>query len=330
MKDRVLVTGGAGFIGHAVIEHLLNNTDYDIISLDRLDVSGNLNRLGDIIKDRPEWKKRLSVVWHDLRSPLSDFAIKKIGHVDYILHLAAGSHVDRSILYPLEYVMDNVVGTCNILNFARLECKQMKLFLYFSTDEVFGAAPKGVTFKENDRYNSGNPYAATKAGAEELCVSFENTYSMPIIITHTMNVYGNRQHPEKFIPIIINKVLSGEKLEIHSNPELTEASKRHYLHSSDVADAILFLMKNHKVGDKYNIVANEETDNLDLAKKIAQILDLPLNYELVDPKITRPRHDFRYAISGEKLKKMGWEQKVNLQEGLEEIVRWFLSNKDWR
>ena len=153
---------------------------------------------------------------------------------------------------------------------------------------------------------------------------------MPIIITHTMNVYGNRQHPEKFIPIIINKVLSGEKLEIHSNPELTEASKRHYLHSSDVADAILFLMKNHKVGDKYNIVANEETDNLDLAKKIAQILDLPLNYELVDPKITRPRHDFRYAISGEKLKKMGWEQKVNLQEGLEETVRWFLSNKDWR
>lgn len=330
MINRVLITGGAGFIGHTVIEHLLKNTDYEVVSLDRLDLSGNLNRIGDIIKEKPEWKNRLDVVWHDLKSPLSDFVINRIGHIDYILHLAAGSHVDRSVLYPLEYVMDNVVGTCNILNFARLECKDLKLFLYFSTDEVFGAAPKGVIFEENDRYNSGNPYAATKAGAEELCVSFENTYSLPIIITHTMNVYGNRQHPEKFIPIIIDKVLSGKKVQIHSNHSLTEASKRHYLHTSDVADAILFLMNNHEIGNKYNIVANEETDNLQLAKDIANILNLPLKYELVDPKLTRPRHDFRYAISGKKLKTMGWEQKINLKDGLKQTIEWLLKNKEWR
>jgi len=329
MKQRILVTGGAGFIGHAMIERLLSLTDYEIISLDRLDTSGNLNRLSNILEENQQWRNRLKIVWHDLKSPLNDFVINKIGKVDYILHLAAGSHVDRSILYPLEFVMDNVVGTCNILDYARVHCKDLKLFLYFSTDEVFGAAPEGVTFSENDRYNSGNPYAATKAGAEELCVSYENTYSMPIIITHTMNVYGPRQHPEKFIPIIINKVLSGEKLSIHSNPEQTEASKRHYLHSTDVADAILFLMNNYKIGDKYNIVSNTETDNLDLAKKIAKILDKPLNYELIDPKITRPRHDFRYAISGEKLKNLGWEQKISLEEGLQNVVQWTLQNEEW-
>ena len=330
MPDKILVTGGAGFIGHALIEYLLFNTDYEIISLDRLDTSGNLSRLGAIIEEHPEYKSRLRVVWHDLKAPLNDFAINKIGHVDYILHLAAGSHVDRSVLYPLEFVMDNVVGTCNILDYVRLHCEHLKLFLYFSTDEVFGSAPQGVIFKENARYNSGNPYAATKAGAEELCVAFENTYSLPIIITHTMNVYGPKQHPEKYIPLIINKVLSGEILEIHSNPELTEASKRHYLHSEDVARAILFLMKRHTIGEKYNIVANEESDNLDLAIKISEIMDMPLKYELVDPKITRPRHDFRYALCGEKLKKLGWRQKIDLETGLQSVIDWFLKNDNWR
>jgi len=330
MSDKILVTGGAGFIGHTLIEYLLSHTDCDIVSLDRLDVSGNLNRLGSILERRPDWKQRLKIVWHDLKAPLNDFVINKIGYVNYILHLAAGSHVDRSILYPLEYVMDNVVGTCNILDYARLQCDDLKLFLYFSTDEVFGAAPEGVTFKENDRYNAGNPYAATKAGAEELCVAFENTYSLPIIITHTMNVYGPRQHPEKYIPLIINKVLEGEELEIHSNPELTEASKRHYLHSEDVARAILFLMSNHKIGEKYNIVAKNETDNLDLAMKIAEIIGKPLKYKLVDPKITRPRHDFRYALCGEKLRKLGWAQEIELEAGLKSVVDWFIENDHWR
>ena len=330
MPEKVLVTGGAGFIGHALIEHLLANTNYEIISLDRLDTSGNLSRLGTLIKDNPEYQGRLRVVWHDLKAPLNDYVLKKIGHVDYILHLAAGSHVDRSVLFPMEFVMDNVVGTCNILDYARLHCEGLKLFLYFSTDEVFGAAPEGVVFKENDRYNSGNPYAASKAGAEELCVAYENTYRLPIVITHTMNVYGPKQHPEKYIPLIVNKVLKGETLEVHSNPELTKASKRHYLHSEDVASAVLFLMHNHEIGEKYNIVANQESDNLELALKIAEIMDMPLKYELVDPQVTRPRHDFRYALCGQKLKDMGWNQKIDLEAGLKSVIDWFVTNEEWR
>ena len=327
MKEKVLVTGGAGFIGHALIEELLISTDYDIVSLDRLDHAGNLNRLGDLLEKNPQWKERLKVVWHDLKAPFNDFTINKIGQVSHILHLAAASHVDRSILYPLEFVMDNVVGTCNILDYARLHCKNLKLFLYFSTDEVFGAAPMGVMFKEDDRYNAGNPYAATKAGAEQLCVSFENTYSLPMVITHTMNVYGPRQHPEKYIPLIINKILRGEKLQIHANSALTEASKRHYLHSKDIAQAVLFLMSNHKIGEKYNIVGDKEVDNLELALKISKIMGMPLDYELIDPTVTRPRHDFRYSLCGKKMERLGWKQKISLEDGLQQTINWTLKNE---
>ena len=170
-ESKILVTGGAGFIGHHFIEYLLKNTNHKIVSLDRLDVSGNLNRLSEIVNQNDDYKSRLDVVYHDLKSPVNDYTRNRLGDVDYIIHLAAGSHVDRSVLYPMEFVMDNVVGTGNLLDYARLHLPKLKLFLYFSTDEVFGAAPEGVVFDENSRYNSGNPYAASKAGAEELCVS---------------------------------------------------------------------------------------------------------------------------------------------------------------
>ena len=225
MIKRVLITGGAGFIGHHLIHYFLKNTDYNIVSLDRLDTAGNLNRIAEILDGNEDWKNRLKIVWHDLKAPLNDYVIDGIGEVDYIFHLAAGSHVDRSVIYPMEFVMDNVVGTCNLLNYVRNSLKNLELFLYFSTDEVFGAAPEGVVYGEDSRYRAGNPYAATKAGAEELCVAYQNTYDIPIIITHTMNVYGIRQHGEKYIPIVIRKALAGEKLFVHSNPECTKASK---------------------------------------------------------------------------------------------------------
>lgn len=325
---KVLVTGGAGFIGHHVVEYLLKNTNADIVSLDRLDVSGNLNRLSALLEENKEWKKRLKIVWHDLKASISDYNSKLIGEVTHILHLAASSHVDRSVLYPMEFVMDNVVGTCNILEYARHQCKKLEFFLYFSTDEVFGSAPYGVEYKEDDRYRSSNPYSASKAGGEELCVAYRNTYNLPIIITHTMNVYGERQHPEKFIPLVIKKILKGEEIEIHSNPEQTEAAKRHYLHAKDVSSAVYFLMNNHVLGEKYNIVADEESDNLELAKKIAKILGKELKFKLVDPKITRPRHDFRYSLSGEKMRKMGWKQEINLDDGLESIIKYHLKYEE--
>ena len=219
MKN-VLITGGAGFIAHHLISYLLKNTDWNIVSLDRLDYSGNLNRLDNILSDLSnEQKSRVKIVYHDLKSEINPWLKKELGSVDIILHLAAGSHVDRSIDYPMEFVLDNVVGTANILEYARQidESKKLERFIYFSTDEVFGPAPQGIDYKENDRYNSTNPYSATKAGGEELAVAYENTYKLPIYITHTMNVFGERQHPEKFIPMCIKKIRDGDVVTIHSD-----------------------------------------------------------------------------------------------------------------
>ena len=164
-------------------------------------------------------RKRVKIVHHDLKAELNPLVCSEIGQVDYILHLAAGSHVDRSIDYPMEFIMDNVVGTANILEFARRQ-DNLERFVYFSTDEVFGPAPNGIKYKENDRYNSTNPYSATKAGAEELAVAYENTYKLPIYITHTMNVFGERQHPEKYIPMCIKRARDGEVITIHSDARL--------------------------------------------------------------------------------------------------------------
>lgn len=325
---KVLVTGGAGFIGHHVVEKILKNTQHDVISLDRLDTSGNLNRLYEIMQD-VAYKNRLTVLWHDLKAPLNDYLVQQIGKVDYILHLAAGSHVDRSIEFPMEFVFDNVVGTGNILDFARLHQKEnLQMFLYFSTDEVFGPAPEGVFYEENDRYNSSNPYSASKAGGEELAVAYENTYKLPITITHTMNVFGKRQHYEKFIPLCIRKILSGDKIYIHADKTCSIAGSRHYIDADDVADAVLFLMNNFKSGEKYNIVGAKEIDNLSLARLIAKILDRQLNYELVDFHSSRPGHDLRYALSGVKMKNMGWEP-TELEESLRSVINWSISNKRW-
>jgi dTDP-glucose 4,6-dehydratase len=330
MAERVLITGGAGFIGHHVIEELLKQTDYEVVSIDRLDVSGNLNRLGEIIEGRPDWRSRLTVVWHDLKAPINDVVAKRIGPINYVLHLAAGSHVDRSIEYPLEFVMDNVVGSTNTLDYARTHLQEhLKMFLFFSTDEVFGPAPEGVFYEEDDRYRSGNPYAASKAGAEELCVAYENTYNMPIIISHTMNVFGLRQHFEKFIPLIIKRVRDKEKIFVHANESCTKAGSRHYIHATDVADAVLFLLENGKSGEKYNIAGREEIDNEGLVTTIADIMRSEANYELVDFHSSRPGHDLRYALSSEKMKKLGWNPKKNVRARLKEVVEWSLENNRW-
>lgn len=343
---RVLITGGAGFIGHHLIHQILQHTNWEIVSLDRLDTSGTLGRLAEVLELNKgweeqadpviqcslieDWKQRLTVVWHDLKAPINDYTAEKIGKIDYIFHLAAGSHVDRSIDNPMEFIMDNVVGTCNILDFARNHLSEyLKLFLYFSTDEVFGTAPEGVFYKEDDRYRSGNPYSASKAGAEELCIAYQNTYGMPVIITHTMNVFGTRQHPEKFIPLVIKRVRDGEKVYIHSNAECTKAGSRHYISADDVADAVLFLVKNFKVGEKYNIVGKRETDNLELCQIIADIMDGELIYEMVDFHSARPGHDLRYALCGDKMRELGWEPSKSLNDRLREVVEWTLENKQW-
>lgn len=338
---RVLLTGGAGFIAHHLIYHILSNTNWDVISLDRLDYSGNLNRLNNILIDKEKkFKSRVKIVYHDLKSEINPWIKKEIGKIDYILHLAAGSHVDRSIENPMEFVMDNFVGTANILEFARDYQKNnlLERFIYFSTDEVFGPAPEGIDYDENDRYNSTNPYSATKAGGEELSVAYQNTYGLPIYITHTMNVFGERQHPEKFIPMCIKKIRDGKEVTIHSDKSKLNPGSRHYIHAKDVSDAILFLLDQNTIieknwGDskcpKFNIVGSEEINNLRLAEMIAKSQNKDLKYKMVDFHSSRPGHDLRYSLSGKKMEKMGWTPKIKLSERIKQVVKWSLDNPEW-
>ncbi|WP_010383405.1 dTDP-glucose 4,6-dehydratase [Pseudoalteromonas rubra] len=337
-ETRVLITGGAGFIAHHLVLEILRRTDWHITTLDRLDYSGNLNRLQDALSDLPPAvTRRVKIVFHDLKAALNPQIIQEIGRVDYVFHLAAGSHVDRSIAYPMSFVLDNVVGTCNILDFARSQ-DNLRRFFYFSTDEVFGPAPADVCYKENDRYNSTNPYSATKAGGEELAVAYHNTYKVPVVITHTMNVFGQRQHPEKFIPQSIRKIQQGETVTIHSDKTCTIPGSRFYIHAQDVADALLFLVDSNwsektdneqTLCPKFNIVGAKELNNLELAQIIAQVQNKPLRYELVDFHSSRPGHDLRYALCGEKMKQLGWTPKVDLLSRLEQVVHWTLLNPRW-
>lgn len=337
----VLVTGGAGFIGHHLIRRLLKEQVYKVVSLDRLDFSGNLNRLSDLSAEFDKTTlKNLKVVFHDLRAEINDQLAEQIGHVDFIVHMAAGSHVNRSIQNPLMFVQDNVVGTCNLLEYARKRLPNLEKFINFGTDEVFGSAPEGVEFYEYDRYNSRSPYSATKAGAEELCVAYENTYGMPIYCTHTMNVFGERQLKEKFIGIVINKLLHNETIDIHCDPETgTKSGLRHWIHAADVADATLFIMNlPHKqfalanpdfTCPKFNIVGQREISNLEVAETIAKIMNKPLKYNLVSYDLQRPGHDFRYALNGNYMHKLGWSPKYDFYTRIEQVVKWTLNNSRW-
>lgn len=342
MSKTVLITGGAGFIAHHVIEKILKETDWKIICLDRLDISGNLNRLADMLMpiDPRLVSHRLRIVFHDLKAEINSQIAHDIGDVDIVLHLAAGSHVDRSITYPMEFVQDNVIGTVNMLDYARKYHPNLERFVYFSTDEIYGIAPPGVAYKEYDRYNSTNPYSASKAAAEEFCVAYENTYKMPIVVTHTMNVFGERQHPEKFIPATIQKVRDGETVVIHADPTRTVAGSRMYIHAKDVAEGLMFILGlpqdykhegdyGHAHCPKFNLVGTEEIDNLTLAQMIAQAVGKELKYEMTDFHTSRPGHDMRYALDGGLLKELGWEPKIKLSERIKEVVQWTLHNERW-
>ena len=338
MSKKILITGGAGFIAHHVIDKILSETDWEIVTLDRLDFSGNLNRLNEVVSSYDnQVKKRVKVVYHDLKAELNPEICASIGRIDLIAHLAAGSHVDRSIKFPIEFVKDNVLGTAHILDYAR-KCDNLERFAYFSTDEIFGPAPAGVNYKENDRYNSTNPYSASKAGGEELVVAFENTYGLPSFITHTMNVFGERQNPEKYIPMVIKKVRDNGTVTVHANAEKTAAGSRHYIHAEDVANALLFLYNydTSKIPadstgakcQKFNIVGKDEIDNLELAQFIADVQQKELKYEMVDFHSQRPGHDLRYSLDGSKMAKMGWSPK-SAYEQLESTIKWTLDNDRW-
>src|ERR1035437_2333208 len=346
-SKKVLITGAAGFIGHHLVEHIFKNTDWRIVCLDRLDTSGNLNRLSDL-DCWDERKTRMAPpVYHDLAAEINDgvarllllndkrtdFNLEDVEPFDYIVHLAAGTHVDRSITDPLGFVRDNVVGTANLLNAIRLFplLKDDGKLLYFSTDEVFGPAPEGVLFKEWDSHNPNNPYAAAKSGGEQLAVAFAHTYKIPTSVIHCMNVFGERQLPEKYVPNTIKKILAGETVTIHADKTKTRAGTRFYLHARNVCDAVLWVLQNGKKLDgsgrqgKYNVVGDREVSNLEMAQLIADILGKELKYEMVDFHSSRPGHDLRYGLDGSLIKGEGWTAPVDFEGSMRHTIEWTLA-----
>tara|TARA_R100000734_G_C3319212_1_gene114637 strand:+ start:3185 stop:4195 length:1011 start_codon:yes stop_codon:yes gene_type:complete len=331
---KVILTGANGFVGHHILEHFLKQTDWEIYCLDKLSyASSGHDRIRDINVFNDE---RVKIFTTDLSLPFQDGLIKELGDIEYIFHVAADSHVDNSISNPVPFVQNNIDSTLHILEYAR-SLPNLKKFIYFSTDEVYGSAPIGKNYKEGERFNCGNPYSASKGAAECICQSYANTYKIPIIITNTMNVIGERQHPEKFVPKVINKVLNNETVTIHSNKEKTEAGSRFYIHARNIADALLHILENcDETLDNYdaskgrfNIVGEKETDNLQLAQLIADILGKELKYEMVDFHSQRPGHDLRYALDGEKMKKLGWNHPVSFEQSLESTIKWSLDRDEW-
>lgn len=327
MGKRILVTGACGFWGHHFVNHLLLNTDWDIVVLDKLSyASSGFDRLRDIncYDDR-----RVLKLTTDFTQKIQPGISKEIGLVDYIVHAGAETHVDNSIEDPEPFVMSNVVGTMRMLDFART-LPSLKMFVQFSTDEVYGPAPEGVNYKEWDRYNSTNPYAASKAGAEQLAMAYSNTYKIPVIVTNTMNLYGQRQACEKYIPMVMRKVWLGEEITIHANKDLTKAGSRFYIHCRNAAAAILYLLENGEFRERYNVVGEKEIDNLQLAQMIADILGKPLKYKMVDFHSSRPGHDLRYGLDGSKLKSMGFKYPKTFEESFIENVEWHFKPENMR
>lgn len=322
-----MITGGCGFIGSHLLDYLLNNYDCEIVVIDRIDCAGSQNRIRNCVFN---FGKRVKFVFHDLKSDFccNQSLMSLTGDIDSIFHLAAFSHVDRSIEDPLLCVMDNVVGTCNILNFAR-KLKNLNTFIYLSSDEVFGSAQTGESFSDFDRYNSSNPYSASKAGAEELCVSFHRTYGMPIKICHCTNVFGEMQASEKFIPKCISKISKNESISIHRDSVSGWIGSRYYLYVKDLCSALAFISESFPNGDKVNISGIREYHNLEVAKILADILGNNLNYHLVDSYLVRPGYDSRYDINDFKLRSKGWMPQYCFEKVMPSVVDWYLNNKEW-
>jgi dTDP-glucose 4,6-dehydratase len=328
VANKVIVTGSAGFVGSHLVEHILKNTDWNVVGLDSFKHRGDSLRVyGD--------PKRYEMFACDLSTPISSRLAEQIGHIDYFINVASDSHVDRSITNPVPFVENNVSLMLNTLEYARRSIP--KAFLQISTDEVYGAAPEGVDHEEWSPIIPSNPYSASKAAQEAIAISYWRTYSVPLVLTNTMNMFGERQDPEKYLPLLISKVSRGETVKIHGTPSYI--GKRKYLHTRNLADALLFLLKSktptkyvdnvNMFPDRYNVVGDIELDNLELAQMVAEIIGKPLKYELIDFHSARPGHDRRYSLDGTKLQKLGWKAPVAFKASLKKTITWTLKNQIW-
>jgi dTDP-glucose 4,6-dehydratase len=331
---KIFLSGIGGFIGSHFLSHFLLNTDWEIIGTDSWSHKGISERITHN-KHYQQNKSRVTILTHDLTAPFSSILKHRIGKVDYIINLASESHVERSITDPVDFVKNNVAVVLNMLELAR-DIKPEK-FIQIGTDESYGATDEFTAHREWDTILPSNPYSASKASQEAIAISYWRTYGVPVILTNTMNNFAEMQDPEKFLPMVIKKILSGEVLDIHANQELTKAGSRYWIHARNHADAILFLLKNCMVKfypdygkpERFNIVGERRISNLELAQKVSEILNEPLKYKLVDAHSLRKGHDLHYGLNGEKLGELGWIHPIGFDLSLVRTVNWYMENKEW-
>jgi dTDP-glucose 4,6-dehydratase len=312
----LLVTGGAGFIGANFVHHMLRTyPDYRIVVFDKLTYAGNLNNLKPVEND-----PRYAFVQGDICDAEAVRGAIKAHEIDTIVNFAAETHVDRSILDPDAFVRTNVHGPyvlCEAAKDLRLERLH-----HISTDEVYGPIPSGK-FAEADRFKPTSPYAAAKAGGELLVLSYFMTYNLPITVTRGVNTYGPYQYPEKAIPLFVTNAIDDQPLPLYGDGRQV----RDRLHALDHARAVDVVLHRGRIGDAYNVAADMEFNNIDVARRILQILGKPES--LIQPVQDRPAHDVRYALDADKLGALGWEPQITFEQGLEETVRWYVDNESW-
>jgi dTDP-glucose 4,6-dehydratase len=330
MKKNILVTGGAGFIGSHVLRLFINKySNYNIINLDKLTYAGNLANISDI-ENSPNYQ----FIKGDIQN--KDFLAQLFE--DYkitdVIHLAAESHVDRSISGPMDFILTNIVGTANLLEVARNYWANFDyhIFYHISTDEVYGSLGKEGFFLEDTSYDPRSPYSASKASSDHLVRAYYHTYNFPVKLSNCSNNYGSHQFPEKLIPLMINNIKTNKALPIYGKGD----NIRDWLWVEDHARAIDTIFHDGKLGDTYNIGGWNEWTNIDLVKELCKIMDSKLNRtageseKLITFVTDRAGHDMRYAIDATKIKdELGWIPSITFEEGLEKTVEWYLSNTDW-
>jgi dTDP-glucose 4,6-dehydratase len=328
----ILITGGAGFIGSHVVRLLVEKYEqYHVFNLDVLTYAGNLQNLKDL-----EDKKNYSFIKGDITDSIFIDEIFNKFKFDKVIHLAAESHVDRSIEDPLVFVKTNIIGTVNLLNaFKKLwhnEFYQDKLFYHVSTDEVYGTLGETGLFTENTSYDPNSPYSASKASSDHFVRAYGETYGMPFVITNCSNNYGQNQFPEKLIPLFINNIINRKSLPVYGDGNYT----RDWLYVKDHAKAIDLVLHKGKVAETYNIGGFNEWSNIDLIKVLCRHMDQKLgrllgsSEKLIKFVKDRPGHDLRYAIDASKIEReLGWRPSVTFEEGLKLTIDWYMDNQDW-